>query len=70
MQKILIIIMLVMLQSCALWPYKSDFDCEIPEGEYCKSLYEINKMTDEGKFDPNMFMDLCKKGKHNKCRVR
>lgn len=38
---------------CALMPYKNDFDCPIPEGQKCKSLYEINKMTDQGMFDPN-----------------
>lgn len=44
----------ISLSGCsAIWPYKSDFDCSIPEGQKCKSLYEINKMVDEGKFEPD-----------------
>ena len=39
--------------SCALWPYKKDFDCPVKEGLKCKSLYEISVMADEGKFGPN-----------------
>ena len=27
-------------------PYQSDFDCPIPSGQKCKSLYEINKMAE------------------------
>ena len=42
----------LMLSGCALWPYKSDFDCPIPKGIHCKSLYEVNKMVDKGEFDP------------------
>ena len=36
------------LSSCALWPYKKDFDCPIPEGEGCLSLHEVMKRADEG----------------------
>lgn len=55
-RKELLIVMIVTiassLSSCS--SYKKDFDdCEIPLGEKCKSLYEIHKMADEGKFDPN-----------------
>ena len=53
---ILTIMLSIGLSGCSiknLWPYKSDFDCAIPEGQKCKSLYEINKMADEGKFGPN-----------------
>ena len=42
----------VFQQGCMLWPYKSDFDCPIPDAEQCKSLYEVNKMTDQGKYTP------------------
>lgn len=42
-----------LLSGCSMWPYKSDFDCPLPEGEKCKSLYEVHKMADQGKFDPN-----------------
>ena len=43
-----------LLQGCSmLWPYKSDFDCKMPKGEHCKSLYEVNQMADTGKYDPN-----------------
>ena len=37
---------------CGMWPYKSDFDCKIPSGEYCKSLYQINKKADNGDYEP------------------
>ena len=41
------------LSSCALWPYKRDFDCPVTEGLKCKSLYEISQMADEEIFGPN-----------------
>lgn len=41
----------LLLQSCKLWPYKSDFDCPIPDGLQCKSLYEVNELVDSGAFD-------------------
>lgn len=53
---ILTITLSLVLSNCSikgLWPYRSDFDCPISEGQKCKSLYEINKMADEGKFGPN-----------------
>ena len=43
---------LVSLSSCGLWPYKSDFDCAIPEGEQCQSLYETNLKADAGAYAP------------------
>jgi hypothetical protein len=45
-------ILSLLVQSCAIWPYKSDFDCEMPAGEYCKSLYQINKKADNGDYEP------------------
>ena len=50
----IVLIATLLLSGCSLWPYKSDFDCKVPKGQQCKSLYQINKMTDEGKFDPNL----------------
>ena len=50
---LLLLVVSVSISSCKLMPYKSDFDCPIPEGQKCKSLYEINKMADQGMFDPN-----------------
>jgi hypothetical protein len=56
MQKIVLMLAtLIALQSCALWPYKSDFDCKTPEGEKCKSLYEVNSLTDSGKYAPEIY---------------
>ena len=43
-------ILLLGLSSCAIWPYKSDFDCPHPKGEHCMSLYEVNIRADEGKY--------------------
>ena len=52
--RILGLILLSMnLSSCALWPYKRDFDCPVQEGLKCKSLYEISKLADEGRFGPD-----------------
>ncbi|MCC8371771.1 MAG: conjugal transfer protein TraV [Rickettsia endosymbiont of Pseudomimeciton antennatum] len=50
---LLLLILTINISGCNLMPYKSDFDCPIPDGQKCKSLYEINKMTDQGLFDPN-----------------
>jgi hypothetical protein len=65
MKKYLLVLILgVLLQSCkAFWPYKSDFECPIPEGEHCKSLYEINQMVDEGKYAPELYFEGRKKAK-------
>jgi hypothetical protein len=49
---ILIITILTSISSCALWPYKKDFDCPVKEGLKCKSLYEISEMADQGIFAP------------------
>lgn len=43
----------VCLSSCGLWPYKSDFDCPVPEGEQCLSLYETNLKADAGVYAPS-----------------
>ena len=48
----LLLISILTLQACGFWTYKSDFDCPIPKGVQCKSLYEVNKMADTGKFSP------------------
>lgn len=51
------LIAIFLLQGCTmLWPYKSDFDCKIPKGEHCKSLYEVNQLADTGKYDPNFHL--------------
>jgi|GEM_PF-2250145 len=50
---ILLIGVSVVTSSCALWPYKKDFDCPVTEGLKCKSLYEISEMADAGLFGPN-----------------
>ncbi len=51
---ILVFFIVINVSGCAkLWPYKSDFDCPVPIGERCKSLYEVNQMADRGKFAPN-----------------
>ena len=47
-----ILFFVLFLQSCSTMPYKSDFDCKIPTGEYCKSLYQINKKADNGDYEP------------------
>ena len=47
---ILIITMANALSSCALWPYKKDFDCPIPEGEGCLSLHEVMERADAGMY--------------------
>ncbi len=38
---------------CKLMPYRNDFDCPLPQGLKCKSLYEVNKMADFDMFNPN-----------------
>lgn len=54
MLKLLVIVVASLLcNGCMLWPYKSDFDCAMPKGEHCQSLYAINKLTDQGKFYPD-----------------
>ncbi|HJD59276.1 MAG TPA: conjugal transfer protein TraV [Rickettsia endosymbiont of Omalisus fontisbellaquei] len=45
---------MLLMSGCKLMPYQSDFDCKIPVGQKCKSLYEINKMADAGAFDPEL----------------
>lgn len=46
--------------SCALWPYKKDFDCPITEGLKCKSLYEISQMADSDMFGPEATNNISK----------
>ncbi|WP_256621481.1 hypothetical protein [Rickettsia sp. TH2014] len=42
-------------------PYQSHFDCPIPDGLKCKSLYEVNKLADQGIFEPerNQKLNQC-----------
>lgn len=49
---IAILIMSFILSSCKMMPYQSHFDCPIPDGLKCKSLYEVNKLADQGIFEP------------------
>ena len=35
-----------------MWPYKTDFDFPVPQGEKCMSLYEVHKNTEAGKYGP------------------
>ena len=71
-QKIHLLLLLILsfsISSCKLMPYKNDFDCPIPKGQKCKSLYEVNKMADQGVFDPNnsdKFMNKSR-NKLNRC---
>jgi hypothetical protein len=67
--KLLIIFFIVInVSGCAkLWPYKSDFDCPVPKGEKCKSLYEVNQMADRGKFAPNAPIEPENHNNKNKC---
>lgn len=53
MKVVLLLVLSFIISGCGLMPYKNDFDCLIPQGQKCKSLYEINKMADQGRFDPN-----------------
>lgn len=52
---LLLLVICISISSCKLMPYQSDFDCPIPSGQKCKSLYEINKMADQGMFEPNNY---------------
>lgn len=55
--KIINLLLLLMLSfsvaNCKLMPYRNDFDCPLPQGLKCKSLYEVNKMADLDMFNPN-----------------
>ena len=64
---VLMLASVVAMQSCALWPYRSDFDCKTPEGERCKSLYEVNSLTDSGKYAPEVYF---KEGKQSEEEVK
>ncbi|MFP3120182.1 conjugal transfer protein TraV [Rickettsia sp. R2] len=65
-QILLLLLLAISISSCKLMPYRSDFDCPIPEGIKCKSLYEVNKMADLGMFDPNKQnnLEICCHKKH------
>lgn len=58
-KKFLLLIGMLLLSGCSIWPYKSDFDCAIPPGERCKSLYEINKLADLGQYAPENYDQFC-----------
>lgn len=48
--RFLLLISLLGLQSCALWPYERDFDCPVSEGLKCKALHEVSELADQGYF--------------------
>ena len=48
---IAIILLSVLTSSCALWPYKKDFDCPLPKGEGCLSLHEVMRRADNGFYE-------------------
>jgi hypothetical protein len=53
MIRILSLLLFLVMQGCSLfWPYKSDFDCKLPKGEHCQSLYAINQKADGGEYSP------------------
>ena len=47
-----LLLIVLFMSGCSLWPYKKDFDCPVGEGVKCKSLYEISRMADKGMFGP------------------
>jgi hypothetical protein len=51
MSKIFLIVSSCLLSSC-VGNYGSGFDCKVPEGKFCRSLYEVNKLADQGQFNP------------------
>ncbi|KJW03936.1 hypothetical protein [Rickettsia argasii] len=55
--KVINLLLLLMLSfivsGCKLMPYRNDFDCPIPQGLKCQSLYEVNKMANLDMFNPN-----------------
>lgn len=55
----LTLILLPLLSACGIWPYKSDFDCPMPEGQHCRSLYAVNQMADDGAFVVGSTPVLC-----------
>ena len=65
MNFLLFVMLCLTVTSCKLMPYRNDFDCPVPKGLKCKSLYEINKMADQGIFDPNIQKNpICCNEKH------
>lgn len=63
---ILLCILSTATTSCALWPYKKDFDCPVTEGMICKSLHEISEMADQGIFATGAIKDKEFKNKKQK----
>lgn len=51
------LLLVLSLSGCALWPYKSDFDCPVPEGDQCQSLYQTNIKADQGTYAPPRYED-------------
>ena len=49
---VLLVCACVSLEGCCMWPYKTDFDFPVPQGEKCMSLYEVHKNTEAGKYGP------------------
>ena len=63
---VLLSVLSIVMSSCALWPYKKDFDCPVKEGLRCKSLYEVSTMADKGMFGPSA--DKKQEESFGKCR--
>lgn len=59
----------IVTSGCALWPYKKDFDCPIPEGLKCTPLHEVAAMADRGDFESEKLDRLkSQKSKNSKNR--
>ncbi|CAM81169.1 hypothetical protein [Orientia tsutsugamushi] len=48
-----LLLLLLGCMSLTSFFFESNFDCKIPKGQKCKSLYEIKKMAAQGVFDPD-----------------
>lgn len=72
--RFLLLIGLLGLQSCALWPYERDFDCPVSEGLKCKALHEVSELADQGYFatkhDKDKEVTCCKSSVNSKSRGR
>jgi hypothetical protein len=63
------------LSSCSI--YKSKFDCEVPNGATCLSLYEVNQRFDNGEYKKyldisqlNNCQKTCKMKKENEAKCK
>ena len=59
---ILLVLISIGTSGCAIWPYSNDFDCPVPKGMKCKSLYEVSEMADQGLFGPDAKKNQTKNG--------